>query len=119
MTVNPAKRAREIPTKAPRGAHHDGSGASFALFSSVAEAVEVCLFDQTGEETRWDLEQCDGFEWRGYVPDVRPGQHYGFRVLGSGGGHPLQPRQAASRSIRARRDRGGAMESRCLRSRGR
>jgi glycogen operon protein len=64
------------------GAHHDGQGASFALFSGVAEAVELCLFDDSGQETRHSLQQGDGFVWQGYLPDVPPGQRYGFRVHG-------------------------------------
>ena len=75
-------RALESPTAAPLGAHHDGSGATFALFSSVAEAVELCLFDDSCAETRWSLEQGDGYVWAGYLPDARSGQHYGFRVHG-------------------------------------
>ena len=71
------------PTAGARlGAHHDGDGASFALFSSVAEAIELCLFDDSGEETRWKVEQGDGFVWQGYLPGVRPGQRYGYRVYG-------------------------------------
>jgi isoamylase len=66
---------------APLGAQHDGSGASFALFSSVAGAVELCLFDH-GVESRWDLEEGEGNVWQGYLPDVSPGQLYGFRVHG-------------------------------------
>jgi isoamylase len=69
-------------TAAPLGARYDGGGASFALFSSVADAVELCLFDEAGVETRLSLEQGDGFRWQGYVPGVRPGQRYGFRVHG-------------------------------------
>jgi isoamylase len=75
-------QALEPVTAAPLGAHYDGGGASFALFSSVADAVELCLFDDSGEETRRSLEQGDGFVWQGYLPDVRPGQRYGFRVHG-------------------------------------
>jgi glycogen operon protein len=82
MTVESTNRAAELPTTAPLGAHHDGRGASFALFSSVAEAVEVCLFDDSGEETRWSLDQADGYVWQGYVPGVGPGRQYGFRVHG-------------------------------------
>jgi len=82
MTVESTRQALEVPTRAPLGAHHDGSGASFALFSSVAEAVELCTFDESGEETRWGLGQGDGFVWQGYLPDVRPGQRYGYRVHG-------------------------------------
>ncbi len=82
MTVTPASRGLEPTTGARLGAHHDGAGASFALFSSAAEAVEVCLFDDSGQETRWRLDQGDGFVWQGYLPGVRPGQPYGFRVYG-------------------------------------
>jgi isoamylase len=48
----------------------------------VADAVELCLFDESGAETRYSLGQGDGFLWQGYLPDVRPGQGYGFRVHG-------------------------------------
>ena len=82
MSAMPTSRALDHTEAAPLGAHHDGSGASFALFSSVAEAVELCLFDDSGQETRWSLEQGDGFVWQGYLPDARPGQRYGFRVHG-------------------------------------
>jgi isoamylase len=67
---------------APLGAHHDGAGASFALFSSAAEAVELCLFDDSGRESRWSLEQGDGYVWQGYLAGVPPAQRYGFRVHG-------------------------------------
>jgi len=82
MSVKSTSQVLEPVTAAPLGAHYDGSGASFALFSSVAEAVELCLFDDAGEETRRGLEQGDGFVWQGYLRDVRPGQRYGFRVHG-------------------------------------
>jgi isoamylase len=80
--VKTTSRALESPAAAPLGAHHDGSGATFALFSSVAEAVELCLFDDSCAETRWSLEQGDGYVWAGYLPDARSGRHYGFRVHG-------------------------------------
>jgi isoamylase len=82
MSVKTASRSLDHTEAAPLGAHHDGTGASFALFSSAAEAVELCLFDDSGAETRWSLEQGDGFVWQGHLPDVRPGQRYGFRVHG-------------------------------------
>jgi glycogen operon protein len=75
-------RAQEISTAAPLGSYHDGAGASFALFSSVADGVDLCLFDDSGAERRYGLELGDAFRWQGYVPDVRPGQRYGFRVHG-------------------------------------
>ena len=82
MSVKPTSQALEPASAAPLGAHYDGSGASFALFSSVAEAVELCLFDDAGKETRRSLVQGDGFVWQGYLPDVRAGQRYAFRVHG-------------------------------------
>ena len=48
----------------------------------MADGVELCLFDDSGAETRWSLDQGDGFVWQGYLPDVAPGQRYGFRVHG-------------------------------------
>ncbi|MEV7969165.1 glycogen debranching protein GlgX [Sphaerisporangium sp. NPDC088356] len=66
----------------PLGATWDGAGTSFALFSEVAERVELCLFDDSGEETRIDLPEVDGFVWHGYLPGVMPGQRYGYRVHG-------------------------------------
>src|SRR5262249_19050886 len=53
-----------------------------ALFSEVAEAVNLCLFDDDGTESRVALREVDGLVWHGYVPGVRPGQHYGYRVHG-------------------------------------
>jgi glycogen operon protein len=66
----------------PLGATYDGSGTNFALFSGVAERVELCLFDEAGNETRVDLPEMDAFVWHGYVPGLQPGQRYGFRVHG-------------------------------------
>jgi glycogen operon protein len=67
---------------APLGAHYDGAGTNFALFSEVAERVELCLFDADGTEHTVPLPECTGFHWHGYLPDVVPGQRYGFRVHG-------------------------------------
>ncbi|MGH2684780.1 MAG: glycogen debranching protein GlgX, partial [Actinomycetota bacterium] len=66
----------------PLGATYDGVGTNFSLFSEVAERVELCLFDGSGRETRVDLPEMTGFHWHGYLPDVIPGQRYGFRVHG-------------------------------------
>jgi isoamylase len=82
MTVTALGPALEVPATAPLGAIHDGEGATFALFSSVAEAVELCLFDESGKETRWTLQQGEGYVWAGYLRDARPGQRYGYRVHG-------------------------------------
>jgi glycogen operon protein len=66
----------------PLGATYDGSGTNFSLFSEVAERVELCLFDDTGNQTCVDLPEMTGFIWHGYLPNVVPGQRYGFRVHG-------------------------------------
>ena len=66
----------------PLGATFDGSGTNFSVFSSVAEQVELCLFDDDQTETRVVLPEVDGHCWHGYLPDVRPGQRYGYRVTG-------------------------------------
>jgi isoamylase len=66
----------------PLGATYDGSGTNFAVFSEVAERVELCLFDEDGSETRVDLPETTAFCWHGYLPTVGPGQRYGFRVHG-------------------------------------
>ena len=70
----------------PLGATFDGTGTNFALFSSSAEHVELCLFggprDRSLDEQRIDLHEVDGHIWHAYLPDVTPGQHYGYRVHG-------------------------------------
>ena len=67
----------------PLGATYDGSGTNFALFSANAEKVELCLVEDDGRETeRFSLEEVDAHVWHGYIPNLRPGQHYGYRVHG-------------------------------------
>ena len=70
----------------PLGATYDGSGTNFALFSEVAERVELCLFEigpRGGfSETRVELTEVDAYVWHGYLPQVGPGQRYGYRVHG-------------------------------------
>ncbi|GHF31247.1 glycogen debranching protein GlgX [Streptomyces griseoluteus] len=70
----------------PLGASYDGQGTNFALFSEVAERVELVLVDDAGAETPVPLHEVDGFVWHGYLPGVGPGQRYGYRVHG-----PWQP----------------------------
>lgn len=64
------------------GAQFNGEGTNFALFSDHAERVELCLFDEAGNETRLDLPEMEGGVWYGYLPGVVPGQRYGYRVHG-------------------------------------
>ncbi len=68
----------------PRGAHWDGEGVNFALFSENAERVELCLFDESGENEaqRVELPEYTDQVWHGYLPELRPGQLYGYRVHG-------------------------------------
>ncbi|MBI1848886.1 MAG: glycogen debranching protein GlgX [Planctomycetes bacterium] len=66
----------------PLGATFDGTGTNFSLFSEVATKVELCVFGESGSETRIDLPEMDAYCWHGYVPNIGPGQRYGFRVHG-------------------------------------
>lgn len=75
-----------IGKPAPLGAHYDGQGVNFTLFSAHAERVELCVFDANGQEHRYDLPGHSGDIWHGYLPDARPGLRYGYRVHG-----PWQP----------------------------
>ena len=70
---------------APLGATWDGKGVNFAVFSEHATQVDLCLFDSphaTKESHRIPLPDQTDFVWNGYLPDVRPGQLYGFRARG-------------------------------------
>ena len=66
----------------PLGSTYDGAGTNFALFSNVAERVELCLIDDDGSEQRINLEEVDAYVWHCYLPGVQPGQRYGYRVHG-------------------------------------
>ncbi|ADB29856.1 glycogen debranching enzyme GlgX [Kribbella flavida DSM 17836] len=66
----------------PLGATYDGSGTNFALFSEVAEQVDLALIADDGTEQLVQLTEVDGFVWHAYLPSVQPGQRYGFRVHG-------------------------------------
>ena len=48
----------------------------------MAERIELCLFDADGAETRIVLPEVDGFVWHGFLPNIEPGQRYGYRVHG-------------------------------------
>ena len=78
----------------PLGATFDGGGTNFSLFSEIAEEVELCLIGDDGQEARIGLDEVDGYVWHAYLPNVGPGQRYGFRVHGPfdpAGGHRCDP----------------------------
>ncbi len=78
----------------PLGASYDGAGTNFSLFSEIAEKVELCLIDHHGSESRIPLDEVDGFVWHAYLPNITPGQRYGFRVYGPfdpAAGHRCDP----------------------------
>ena len=76
----------------PLGATYDGIGTNFALFSEVADRVELCLFGDQGDERgtegggtgerRLDVTEVDGYVWHCFLPSVQPGQRYGYRIHG-------------------------------------
>ena len=67
-----------------RGPHWDGKGVNFALFSANATQVELCLFSEDGTEElqRITLPEHTNEIWHGYIPGLKPGQRYGYRVHG-------------------------------------
>jgi len=78
----------------PLGATYDGAGTNFSLFSEIAEKVDLCLIDDRGNESRVPLDEVDGFVWHAYLPNITPGQRYGFRVHGPfdpAAGHRCDP----------------------------
>ena len=78
----------------PLGANFDGGGTNFAVFSEIAEKVELCLIGKNCAETRIPLDEVDGYVWHAYLPTVSPGQRYGFRVHGPfdpAAGHRCDP----------------------------
>jgi glycogen operon protein len=79
----------------PLGATWDGAGVNFALFSENAQGVELCLFAEEGEEeTRITMTEQTDQVWHVHLPQVRPGQRYGYRVHGAWdppAGHRFNP----------------------------
>lgn len=96
MTVRPDRRG--VPVWSghpyPLGASFDGTGTNFALFSEVAERVDLVLVDDHGAHSSVPLTEVDGFVWHGHLPGVGPGQRYGYRVHGPwdpAAGHRCDP----------------------------
>src|SRR5579875_3731252 len=84
--VTPARPTVWPGNNYPLGATYDGAGTNFAVFSEIAERVELCLIDDSGTESRIALDEVDGYVWHAYLPGISPGQRYGYRVHG-----PFEP----------------------------
>lgn len=69
-------------SRVPLGATFDGFGTNFAIFSEVAEAIDLCLFDQDGAETKIPMTEVDGYVWHIRLVGLGPGTRYGYRVHG-------------------------------------
>jgi pullulanase/glycogen debranching enzyme len=70
----------------PLGATWDEEGVNFAIYSENAEKVELCLFDEAGSKTereRVAFREVTGHVWHAYLPDIKPGQLYGYRIHGT------------------------------------
>ena len=96
MPVTAVPDRLESGSPYPIGATYDGAGVNFALFSANADAIELCLFDESGEtETaRLMLPECTDEVWHGYLPGAEPGQLYGYRAHGKyepAAGHRFNP----------------------------
>ena len=112
MTTSPAPSAtfsaRPTPVSIrpgepfPLGATWDGRGTNFAVFSEVADAVDLCLFDDGGHETRIRLPERTAFCWHGYLSGIGSGAALRFSrawAVESGRGAALQSGEAVDRSI--------------------
>ena len=86
MTSEPVIHKARPGNRTLLGATVRDGGVNFAVASTVATSVEVCLFDADGRETRFGLGDYDAGVWNGFVPDIQPGQAYGYRVHG-----PFEP----------------------------
>lgn len=86
IIASPRRTLKVWPGKPhPLGATWDGQGTNFALFSENASQVELCLFDSVNDADESDcyvLEEQTAHVWHGYLPGIRPGQVYGYRVHG-------------------------------------
>lgn len=96
MTARPSRK--RVPVWSghpyPLGAAFDGTGTNFALFSEVAERVDLVLVGDDGRHRDVPLTEVDGFVWHCYLPGIGPGQRYGYRVHGPwapAAGHRCNP----------------------------
>lgn len=103
----------------PLGATWDGKGVNFALFSEHATGVELCLFDSPEapkESVRIRLTEYTDHVWHAYLPEVLPGQLYGYRVHGPyepGQGYRFNPHKLLLDLMRKRSDAMSTGATRC------
>ena len=81
-TANPPVPALRPGSPYVLGATPEEGGTNFALVAEFADGVELCLFDESGAETRLPLLDVDAGVWHGFVAGVGPGQAYGYRTTG-------------------------------------
>jgi isoamylase len=96
VTANPRRKGVSVWSghPYPLGASFDGQGTNFALFSEVAERVDLALVADDGSHRNVRLTETDGFVWHCYLPGIGPGQRYGYRVHGPwapAAGHRCNP----------------------------
>jgi isoamylase len=83
VTAVTSRAERALPgSQFPLGATPADGGTNFAVESSLADSMTLCLFDESGNETRIPLTDYDAGVWHGFVPGVGPGQAYGYRATG-------------------------------------
>jgi isoamylase len=80
--VAATRPGKPFPLGATPGEQLGVTGTNFAIASSMADSVTLCLFDDAGAETRIPLRDNDADVWHAFVPGIGPGQAYGFRVAG-------------------------------------
>ena len=88
----------ELMKKNGLGAIYDGQGTNFGVYSKNATKMELCLFDDQGKETRYEMVKNENDVWNIYLPDIKPGQRYGFRAHGPyepQNGHFFNPNKLA------------------------
>ena len=76
MTARPSRKGVPVWNghPFPLGAVYDGTGTNFALFSEVAERVDLVLVGDDGRHRDIRLTEADGFVWHCYLPGIGPGQ---------------------------------------------
>src|ERR1700734_4493839 len=85
----------------PLGASYSGKGTNFAIFSEGATGVELCFFNEEGKQTDCvTLRERTAHVWHGFICNIQPGQLYGYRLGGPGGGGKRRPGNTAKHLVR-------------------